>query len=73
MIEGCYILGMRNLKIINNEDRKDFSIVEIMEVVQGFLMDSKTKLTLKFGSEDSAEEFRHYVYNYFNSAALDKK
>jgi len=73
LIEGCYILGMKNLKIMNKDEKKDFSTVEIMEVVPGFLMDSKTKLTLKFGSEDSAEEFRHYVYNYFNSAALDKK
>jgi len=73
IIEGCYILGMKNLKIMNEEGKKDFSNVEIMEVVPGFLMDSKTKLTLKFGSEDSAEEFRHYVYNYFNSATLDKK
>lgn len=67
------ILRLPNLKIIPREDRKDYSIVDLLEVVPGLLMDSKKKLTLKFATVDNAEEFRHYVYNYYHTHAIAQK
>ena len=65
-------LKLQNMKIVSKEEKKDYSIVDILEVIPGLIIDSKTKLSLKFNNEDSAEEFRHYIYNYYNTNILDK-
>jgi hypothetical protein len=63
-------LKLQQVKIQKSEDKKDRSILEIVETVPGIILNSKTKLTLKFDNEDMAEEFIHYVYNYFNSSLI---
>jgi hypothetical protein len=66
------VLKLQQLKIQKNEARKDRSILEIMEINPGILLDSKIKVTLKFESDDGAEEFLHYVYNYYNSSIINE-
>lgn len=64
------ILKLQNLKIMPADAKKDGSIVDIMEVIPGLILDSKKKVTLKFDNLDGAEEFRHYLYNYYSTTIL---
>jgi len=58
------IIKMSNVSIISNENRRDTSIVELLEVVPGLLIDSKNKVLLKFENSDVSEEFIHFLNNY---------
>jgi hypothetical protein len=71
-LKAEYILNLKSLKIVN-DGNKDYSQVDVLEVTPGLLMDSKTKLSLKFENADSAEEFRHYVYNFYNTNTIEQK
>lgn len=64
------VLKLQQIKIQKNDDRKDRSILDVVEITPGIILNSKTKLTLKFDTEDMAEEFLHYVYNYFNTSVI---
>lgn len=63
-------LKMQRIKIQKNDERRDRSIVDLAEISPGLILNSKKSVTLKFDNEDMAEEFLHYVYNYFNSSIL---
>jgi hypothetical protein len=58
------IMKMTNLSIASNENRRDTSVVDVLEVVPGLIMDSKNKVVLKFDNCDTAEEFIHFITNY---------
>lgn len=58
------VLNLDKLKVEKLEERKDRSILDLVIVKQGLIFDSKNKNTVKFGNEDMADEFLHYLYNY---------
>jgi len=61
------ILKLHLIKIQKLEERKERNIIEVTETTPGIFLDSKTRVTLKFDNEDMAEEFLHYVFNFYNS------
>lgn len=73
LVETDAMLSLQNLKIVPRADKKESCSVEVLETTPGVLMDSKKKVTFKFLSIDSADEFTHYVNNYTHIRGLQQK
>ena len=64
------IIDLNRVKWLPREGNKSKNplVVDLEETKAGFLMDSKTKHTFKFNTEDDVDEFHYYIHDHKTAA-----
>ena len=60
------VIRLHQITVKDNPAKKNPLIVDFIETIPGFILDSKNKYVIKFNSMDQVDEFLHYLTNYQN-------